>query len=157
MKKVLVFLVIIGGLAMLEPRSREKIFSFFPALSAATHQRSAERAVKLIALDVQQSAEETGVYPHPNAFAEWLERSDQKRNDPWGSLYYIELYPDSFVVGSPGPDSRTRSGDDVRLAKLRGPNAERLQPGYSPPAPPPSGVKASAIRGAKKAATREKN
>ena len=156
MKKILVFLLLIGGIGIFEPRSRERILGLFPALSAATQQRSAERALARIALEVQQDADATGVYPQPAGFADWLEGTRRPREDPWGADYYLELYPDSFVVGSSGPDVRRRTGDDVRLARLRGPDAERLRPGYSPPAPPASGVKASATRNAKEAATRDK-
>jgi hypothetical protein len=153
-KKVMVFLVIAAGIALLEPRARERIVSYFPTLRAATQQRSAKRTVERIALDVQQAADETGLYPQPNEFVHWLRDAERATEDPWGSAYYLELFPDSFVVGSAGPDTRQRSEDDVRLAKFRGPKAAHLQPGYSPPAPPPSGVKASAIRGAKEAAKR---
>lgn len=156
MKRVLIFVILIGAVALFEPRTRERFLSLFPTLSAATQQRSAERTLTQIALEVQQDAIETGAYPQPAGFAGWLEGTRRPRRDPWGADYYLELYPDSFVVGSSGPDARRRTGDDVRLAKLRGPDAERLRPGYSPPAPPASGVKASAIRNAKEAATSDK-
>lgn len=149
--------MVIGAMALFDPRIREGILGQFPTLSAANKQRSAERALTQIALVVQEDASTNGTYPHPAGFADWLERARRPRMDPWGADYYLELYPDSFVVGSVGPDARRRSGDDVRLAKLRGPNAERLRPGYSPPAPPASGVKASAIRNAQKAAGQDSN
>lgn len=157
MKKTLIFIVLIGGIAMFEPRSRDGILSLFPALRSVTQRRSAERTVTQIALEIQATATQTGAYPPPAGFAEWVERTQRAHRDPWGADYYLELYPDSFVVGSPGPDSRRRTGDDVRLARLRGPNAERLRPGYSPPAPPASGVKASAIRNAQEATRQPKH
>lgn len=156
MKKIVLFFIIISAIAMFEPRTRGRILALFPSLSAATQNKSAERAVTQIALHVLKDANTTGTYPQPGGFSEWLERTGQPRQDPWGASYYLELYADSFVVGSAGPDARRRSGDDVRLAKLRGPNAEHLRPGYSPPAPPASGVKSSAMRNAKEAATRDR-
>jgi hypothetical protein len=156
MKRILIFLILISAIAVFDRRTREHILGLFPALSAATHQRSAERTLTQIALDVQKSATQTGAYPQPTGFADWLEGKRRTRRDPWGADYYLELYPDSFVVGAPGPDARRRTGDDLRLVKLRGPNAARLRPGYSPPTPPASGVKASGIRNAKEAASRDK-
>jgi hypothetical protein len=150
----MVLLVIVAGIAMFEPRTRERILSYFPTLSATTQQRSAQRAVEQIALEVQETADQTGVYPQPNEFERWLRDAERETEDPWGSAYFLELFPDSFVVGSAGADRRRHSEDDVRQTKFRGPKAAHLQPGYSPPAPPPSGVKASAIRGAKEAAKR---
>jgi hypothetical protein len=156
MKRFLIFVILVGAVASFEPRIRERLIGLFPALSAATHQRSAERTVTQIALAVHESAAQSGVYPQPSGFGEWVLRAHRPRQDPWGADYYLELYPDSFVVGSPGPDARRRTGDDIRLARFRGPNAQRLRPGYSPPPPPASGVKASAIRNATQAATRDK-
>ena len=157
MKKVLIFLIIAGGIALFEPRSRQQIIDLFPTLSTATHQRKAERAVRQIALDVQKDADETGTYPRSSEFGVWLQENRRGSDDPWGSSYYFELHPDSFVVGSPGPDARRRTEDDIRQVKYRGPKAAHLQPGYSPPAPPPSGVKNSAMRNAKQAASRGEN
>jgi hypothetical protein len=157
MKKVLIFLVIVGGIALFEPRSREQIIGLIPSLSAATHQRRAERAVRQIALDVKKDGEETGTYPRSKQFEEWLRENRHGAEDPWGASYYFELHPDSFVVGSRGPDNKKRSADDIRQVKYRGPKAAHLQPGYSPPAPPPSGVKNSAMQNAKKAASRGEN
>ncbi|MGD8699553.1 MAG: hypothetical protein PVJ43_09705 [Gemmatimonadales bacterium] len=157
MKKVLLFFIVIGAMALFDPRIREGILGLSPTLSAANKQRSAERALTQIALVVQEDAGTAGTYPLPAGFADWLERTRRPRLDPWGTAYYLELYPDSFVVGSPGPDARRRTGDDLRVAKLRGPDAERLRPGYSSPAPPASGVKASAIRNAQRAAGRGRN
>ena len=157
MKKILIFLVIVGGVALFEPRSREQIIGLFPSLSSATHQRRAERAVRQIALDVVKDADETGKYPRSKDFGEWLQRHRRGSEDPWGSIYYFELHPDSFVVGSPGPDAKRRTADDIRQVRYRGPKAAHLQPGYAPPAPPPSGVKNSAMKNAQKAASRGEN
>lgn len=153
MKKIVLFLLIIAGIAIFEPRTRERILGLFPSLSAATQQRSAERAITQIALQVQQDASASGVYVQASGFAAWLEQTRWTRHDPWGTDYYLELYPDSFVVGSPGPDALLRTDDDVRLARLRGPDAAR-PPGYTPPAPPASGVKSSAMSKAREAVKR---
>ena len=132
MKRILVFLLIVGGIAFFEPRSREQMIGLIPSLSAATHQRRAERAVRQIALDVVKDVDETGKYPGSKEFGEWLQRHRRGSEDPWGSSYYFELHPDSFVVGSPGPDAKRRNADDIRQVKYRGPKAAHLQPGLPP-------------------------
>lgn len=153
MKKIVMFLLVIAAIAIFEPRTRERVLGLFPSLGAATQQRSAERAVTQIALEVQQDAKASGVYLQPSGFAAWLDQTRWTRRDPWGTDYYLELYADSFVVGSPGPDALRRTDDDVRLARLRGSDAPPMRPGYTPPAPASSGVKASAIRKARETAT----
>jgi len=154
MKKVLIILIIASAVALFEPRSRQQVIDLFPSLSAATHRRKAERAVRQIALDVTKDADETGTHPRSNEFGVWLQENRHGAEDPWGSSYYFELHADSFVVGSPGPDTKRRTEDDIRQVKYRGAKAAQLQPGYSPPAPPPSGVKNSAVRNAQQAASR---
>lgn len=151
MKKLVLLLVAFAGLALLEPRSRAQIMKVIRPVSEARQQRSAARALRQIAIDVQRTEARTGRYPQPAAFAEWLLQTDRSVRDPWGSAYYLELFADSFVVGSPGPDSRKRTADDVRVARRREASAAGLGSALSPPAPPSSGVKSRAIRAAEAA------
>ena len=162
MKKILLFLIIIAGLAFLEPRSRTQIMKVIRPASEAARQRSAERALQRIALDVQKTATETGLYPQPDVFDRWLQQARRSAQDPWGSDYYIEIYTDSIVVASPGPDSRRRTPDDLRLAKRRlakGASTARAPSGYSvpEPAPPSSSLKSSAMRKATQAARKSES
>lgn len=141
MKKVILFLIVIIGLASLEPRSRAQMMKLVRPVTEAVHRRSAERALKRIATDVQETAAQTGHYPQPHAFGQWLTQARRSAQDPWGSGYYLEVFPDSFVVGSPGPDARRRTADDLRLATQRAasaaqaPTATGLLEGYTEPAP----------------------
>jgi hypothetical protein len=81
------------------------------------------------------------------------------------------MYADSFVVGSPGPDSRRLTTDDVRLGKQRiapttqaqrstaPPNpggSSGIPRGVSPP-PPSSKVKSTAVEKAKAAQDAKRN
>jgi hypothetical protein len=159
-KKAILFLVILAGLALLEPRSRTQIMRLVEPIGVAGREHSAERALKRIAEDVQQTVAETGIYPQPGDFDRWLVQSHGSAEDPWGSRYYLELFADSFVVGSPGPDARRQTSDDLRLSQRRSTSASAMrqpatpvatQPGYSPPAPPSSGVKSKAIERARRA------
>lgn len=150
MKKVILLLVAVAAIALLEPRSRARIMSAVPFLSEATSQRTATRALEQIAAYVQATAAQTGRYPLTETFPNWLAQAELSAEDPWGSGYYLEVFPDSFVVGSSGPDSRRRTPDDLRLAGGRAVREVGLIPDYTP-APPPSSTKTRAMRAAEAA------
>jgi hypothetical protein len=156
MKKVFLFLIILAGLAMLEPRSRAVILR---RLGPGPEHR-VEQTLAQIADRIRANATETGIYPFPDAFAQWLADRSLQVQDAWGSPYYLELLADSFVVGSPGPDARRWTGDDLRLSTRRPERAPTARQGndpagtpppITPPAPPASGVKETAIERARRA------
>ncbi|NIN71603.1 MAG: hypothetical protein GTO46_06665 [Gemmatimonadetes bacterium] len=150
MKKFILLLIAVAAIAFLEPRSRAHIMSAVPFLSDANNQRTATRALEQIAAYVQATATQSGRYPLTETFPNWLMQAELSAEDPWGSAYYLEVFPDSFVVGSPGPDSRRRTPDDIRVAEGRAVREEGLIPDYSP-APPPSSTKTRAMRAAEAA------
>ncbi len=135
MKKILVLLLVLLGAALLEPRSRAHILDLAGPLGDRHRRGSAERALKRIAVDVQRAAARTGTYPTAG-FDRWLTELDKSAKDPWGSAYYLEVSADSFVVGSPGPDERPRTGDDVRVTQPREHSAAGLGTALQPPAAP---------------------
>jgi hypothetical protein len=159
-KKIVLVFLLFGGLAMAEPRSRERVIQLSSPVSDALRTRSARRALKTIAADVEKSAEE-GKYPQPGSFPAWLQVAQHKAEDPWGSYYYIELGPESFTVGSPGPDARRATDDDLRWTGRLTPQqqAARTEPGVlvvdHQPAPPPSSAGRSARTKASEAAQRQ--
>ncbi len=160
MKKILLLLFVFGGLAMLEPRSRDQVMRLASPVSDILQGRSAHRALKAIAIDVEKSAEK-GTHPQPASFPAWLQVAHHESEDPWGSFYYIELFPDSFVVGSPGPDARRATTDDLRLAGRLTPVPQTAtsKPGVlivdHQPAPLPSSAGRSAKSKAMEAAQRQ--
>lgn len=150
MKKVILALVVLAAVAFLEPRTRAQIMSAIPFLSEASNQRTATRALQQVAAYVQSMEAQTGRYPQSDGFPDWLAQTDLGTQDPWGSEYYLEVFPDSFVVGSAGPDSRRRTPDDIRVAERRAVREAGLIPDYTP-APPPSSTKTRAMRAAEAA------
>ncbi len=152
MKKALLLIVVLIGIGLLLPRSREQLVGPF---REAGQRRSAERQLEEIVADIQTAERETGSYPEPGMFAGWLTQRNRKAEDPWGSRYYFEVYADSFVVGSPGPDARARSDDDVRRAR----RLKLVEPGVlivdHAPAPPPSSASGTAKSKAMEAAKRQ--
>ncbi len=153
MKKLFLLLVVLVGLAFLEPRSREQIMRWVP-VSGLGQQGNAKRELKLIAADLQRVAKETGRYPQSDGFDRWLRQQNRSVEDPWGSTYYLELFADSFVVASRGPDARARTADDLRLARRRvTPEPGVLIIDYAP-TPPPSSTARTAKSKAMEAAER---
>jgi hypothetical protein len=152
--KVFVLVLALAALAVLVPDTREQVTQLVGKIGSGGQQRTAQHALKFIASDVRQAAAETGAYPVPGALRAWLERRGRDGEDPWGSPYYFEISADSFVVGSPGPDSRPRTDDDLRLAERR----LAAEPGVlivdHQPSPPPSSAKRTAISKAKEAGER---
>ncbi len=155
MKKLLLCVIAVACVAMLVPQTRARILTAIGPLDEYNRRHTARRALKGIAVDVQREQARTRAYPRPDGFARWLEESGESPVDPWGSAYYLEIFPDSFVVGSLGPDSRWRSEDDIRVLTRREPTAAGLGSAYQPPAPPSSGVKSSGVRKAQEAAKRD--
>ncbi len=135
MKKILVLLVVLLSAAMLEPRSRAYVLDLIGPLGDRHRRGAAERALKRIAVDVQREAARSGAFPQ-GAFDRWLKQVKQDPQDPWGSAYYLEVFADSIVVASPGPDERKRTGDDVRVVRRREHTAAGLGTAFEPPAAP---------------------
>lgn len=156
MKKLALFVIALVGIGMLVPQSRARLLDLMAPLSKRSGERSARRHLDRIALDLQRTEARTGALTQPAAFRGWLQDNYGSDQDPWGSPYYLEVYSDSFVVGSLGADARWLSEDDVRLVTRREVTAAGLGSALTPPAPPSSGVKSTAIRKAQEAANRER-
>jgi hypothetical protein len=88
-KKGILFLIILAGLAFLEPRSRAHIMNVVRPISEAGHERAAKRTLRQIAIDVQRTKARTGFYPQLADFGQWLQQTYRSAEDPWGSEYYL--------------------------------------------------------------------
>lgn len=133
MKKIFLLIVLLAAIIMLAPANRGRILQWVGPISESSERRAAERALQAMAADIERSS----TYPQPGELKAWLNERQLSAADPWGSAYYMELLADSFVVASPGPDTRLRTDDDLRLARRRA----ETDPGalivdYQPPPPP---------------------
>jgi hypothetical protein len=154
-KRLALFVVALVGIGMLVPQSRTRILDWLAPLRDMRRERSVRGDLDRIAVDLQRTEARTGAFPQPAAFGGWLRENYGSDRDPWGSPYYLTVYADSFVVGSPGADARWLNEDDLRIVTRREVTAAGLGTALTPPAPPSAGVKSSAIRKAQEAAKRE--
>lgn len=155
MKKLLVLLIILlAAIVILKPNTRQRLMTWLSPTGEVGQQRSAERALRAIADEVQHTADATGAYPQPGRLSDWLTRRGRGGEDPWGSAYYLELSPDSFFVRSPGPDTRLHTGDDLQLARRRVSSNQGVVNIDYQPAPPPSSAKRTATSKAIEASKR---
>jgi hypothetical protein len=72
----------------------------------------AQHLLRMLIVDLRQGR----ALPDPQNFDHWVRsRTDEADPtlDPWGSLYYYERRDNRIVVGSPGPDRRRGTADDI--------------------------------------------
>ena len=154
-KMIFVIVVVLAVIMMMAPANRERVMGWVSSISSAGGERSTMRQLEQIAALLASSARASGVYPQAGSLELWLTQRDWDGTDSWGSAYYIEVYADSFVVGSRGADKRLRTDDDVRLARSRTvPEPGVLIVDYQP-APPPSSTGSKAKSKALEAAGRQ--
>lgn len=84
---------------------------------------SAEEEMGQVARNVVEHERLTGVVPDGSEWLGWLDYryavEDMKR-DPWGTVYQLEVSPDSVWILSFGPDRVRATEDDFRVAAPRG-------------------------------------
>lgn len=84
---------------------------------------STEEEMSQVARNVVEHERLTGQIPAGGAWLEWLDyrySGEEIKQDPWGSIYQLEVSPDSVWVVSSGPDRIRATEDDFRVAAPRG-------------------------------------
>lgn len=119
MMKVFVALFLLAALAWGIPQSRERIQGGIKTLLDKRSTSGVERTLRRMVVDLERTADESGIFPQPDVFEDWLLQTYRSAADPWGSTYYYRIWADSFMVGSAGPDTVLRTDDDIRLTQRR--------------------------------------
>lgn len=120
MRKLLLLLVIAAGGGLLLPQTRERLLDPIPLVGESGRTGTAEAMLARLEHDIRQTADKVGLYPQPDVWDEWqLQTYRRVPMDPWGSNYYYDIWKDSFVVGSPGPDQEAGTPDDIRSRHRR--------------------------------------
>jgi len=135
MKKLVLLLLIAYGLLSAKPDLRERVV---PQVEPAIHRASswmvprvrplfdpvlrwsANGELRLIARRLELRQANSRSLPRPDEFQRFLEEtqiSGRGGLDPWGTPYYLVVTPDSFVVGSAGPDQVAGTEDDLRQVR----------------------------------------
>ena len=85
--------------------------------------RKTARDAREMGRNVVEHERLTGQMPSGSGWLAWLEYrypSDDITEDPWGSVYQLEVSRDSVWVISLGPDRTRQTGDDFRVVTPRG-------------------------------------
>jgi hypothetical protein len=81
----------------------------------------AENGAKTLLRELQAEATAGRPMPAPKEFAQWAVRElrdPEAGTDPWGSPYFLKPGKGATViVGSPGPDRKKGTEDDIELSK----------------------------------------
>lgn len=83
---------------------------------------STEEEMAQVGRNVVEHERLTGDMPAGAGWLDWLDYrylSDEIKRDPWGSVYQLEVTPDSVAVLSFGPDRTRGTEDDFRVLTPR--------------------------------------
>ena len=123
MKKIIWFLVLVFGVAMVVPASRAKIIDKVEPYLGSAGQISTRSTLKRLADDLETAAGAAwprGGYPEQGGFDEWLmAEKGSTLQDQWGGDIWYQLMRASFTVGSSGPDGVRGSEDDLTVTRER--------------------------------------
>lgn len=121
--KRLALLVVLGVLVWYYfPDSRMMLLDFAEPVLVPLQRWSAEEEMAQVARNAVEHERLTGRLPAGEDWLGWLEyrySSPELRSDPWGSVYQLEVLPDSVAVISFGPDRIRATADDVRVTAPR--------------------------------------
>jgi hypothetical protein len=126
MKAILIILVLLGAAwSIPEVRSRtyepafKRLGPTGEKLLAPTYRAGARSQAnhmfRIMSLDRDQGRP----LPEPQTFQRWIRSrlGEEATLDPWGSPYYMERERSMITIGSPGPDRRRGTDDDIRVTQ----------------------------------------
>jgi hypothetical protein len=109
-------------LVVVSPGLRRRAAPVLAPVMNPVHRLSAGDRANTLARMVQKEIHRTGEAPQPRDLTTILRRMypgrDDASLDPWGSRYFLRRRADGFNVGSPGPDRRRGTPDDVLSTSL---------------------------------------
>lgn len=118
----LILLIIFGFVAALYfPDSRKVMVDQAMPVIEPVLVWSAGREIEKLAESVRVEAREGYRLPSKRDWNAWLTENftGDATTDPWGELYSYQVWADSFMVRSSGPDGEAETADDVRRSHQR--------------------------------------
>jgi hypothetical protein len=123
MKRAFVILVLLLGAWTYVPVRERTYIPLYDRLSPLLHKliepsqegaarQKARQLLRILVIENNQGRP----LPEPRDFARWVNRrlnASDAATDPWGSTYYYYRRDGRITVGSPGPDRRIGTDDDI--------------------------------------------
>lgn len=126
---LLKFAAVAVVLIVISPPLRKRAAPVLEPVMNPVHRISAGDRANTLARLVQKEIHRTGEAPQPRDLSAILGRMYPGRPgaglDPWGSRYFLRRRAGAFNVGSPGPDRRKGTPDDVLSRPLPIPGPPR--------------------------------
>lgn len=126
MKKLVLIVILAAGAALALPATRPRVLKLLEPVTRRVLDPilswSAGGELERIARALVEVEESYRQIPDAREFGPWLRNRYQgggAESDPWGSRYYLKVWADSFVVGSPGPDRQAGTADDILVSRKR--------------------------------------
>lgn len=117
-KKLLLFLILLLGIAMAVPSTREEIQAraITPVMDAIGT-RLVPRRLEAMANQLDARLARADDLPGAN-FEGWLRRDyTGPEVDPWGNAWYLQVARRTYTVGSMGPDAQRGTADDITVTR----------------------------------------
>jgi hypothetical protein len=114
-KKLLLLVILLFGIAMAVPSTREQIqANAVTPVRDAIGTRLVPRRLDAMADQLDARLARADQLPSPDNFSGWLRRDyTGPELDPWDNVWYIQIARRSYTVGSMGPDGQRGTGDDI--------------------------------------------
>ena len=126
-KYLIIFLIVFGAVTTV-PQIRSRVMPPLARALGPTGERmmtpwkkwEAKTDVEDLARELRQENTAGRPYPAPQDFTAWAKREMRDPEagvDPWGTRYYLKPGR-TLVVGSPGPDLKKGTADDITVTVL---------------------------------------
>jgi hypothetical protein len=114
-KKLLLLVILLLGVAMAVPSTREQIqANAVTPVRDAIGSRLVPRRLDAMADQLDARLARADQLPGPDNFSGWLRRDyTGPELDPWDNVWYIQIARRSYTVGSMGPDGQRGTADDI--------------------------------------------
>ena len=104
------------------PDSRQMLLEFAAPVVAPAVKWSTKGEMGQVGRNVIEQERLTGQLPDRRNWVGWLDSrysTDDLRQDPWGTVYQLQVWADSVAIVSYGPDRTRSTDDDFQVVTLR--------------------------------------